>query len=927
MTGTTLGSYEILEPLGAGGMGEVYRARDTELDRDVALKILPPSFAGDPDRLMRFEREAKTLASLNHAHIAQVYGVETSGATRALVMELVEGEDLSARIARGPIPLEEALPMARQIAAALEAAHEQGIIHRDLKPANIKVGADDTVKVLDFGLAKAVEPVTTASSGDLANSPTLAMSAMTQHGVILGTAAYMAPEQARGKPIDKRADIFAFGVVLYEMVTGRRLFEGEDLTETLASVVKEVPDLDAAPPSLRRLLGRCLEKDPKRRLRDIGDVWDLLQEHEVAASVEPRSLGWPAWALGAAALTVAALAGAGLYAFWQRGPTAESPQFRFRIDAPEGMVLDSSYAVSPDGRYVVFSAWSETERSAESLWLRPLDALEARRLPGTEGAIGPVWSPDSRSLVFAVGDALRRVDVAGGASQTMCDPCAGDGLRLSPQDWSPEGVILFDWGTGTASGIARISASGGTPERVVSAPETGAEFYREARLLPGGRKFLYASGRWVEDSDVDVTAGLYAGSLDDPTERVRVLDVIDPFGAFAYVASPEGGGFLLWVRQGTLMAQPFDAEAMRRIGEPTALIDDVYDSQFRVSDSGVLVYSVGAVQREVLPLIWLDRHGQQVGALGDLDFYGELALSRDGAHVIVWGDPPAVDRIAAARRTVASDERIDLWVFDVDRGSRVPLAGGVRGSYPVWSPDGREVLFSKRGRGSLVSGDDGVIRSSIGVTAVGEVILANRAEGDERTTFSPLDWSPDGRHALVLRRTDGGRGFLDVDIVTLPLEGDEPQPIDYMVTRFREGSARFSPDGRWVVYVSDASGAPEVYVSPFPDAAAAPAATISVGGGSQPRWRPDGEAVLYVSADRQIMEVSLAARPGPRLEPAAPVPLLTLPSSFRDHGDLSGWYWDMTPDGERFLIRLFSSGAPPPLTVEWDWRARLARRP
>ena len=509
MIGKRLAHYEITEHLGSGGMGEVYQATDSKLGRSVAIKLLPEAFSSDSERVARFQREARVLASLNHPHIGGIHGIEESAGRLFLVLELVSGETLADRIARGPVPLDEAVAIATQIAEALEVAHDAGIIHRDLKPANIKVTADGQVKVLDFGLAKALsseEPVS-----EVTHSPTMSLAA-TQRGVILGTAAYMAPEQARGRVADRRADIWAFGVVLYEMVTGRRLFQGEDLTDTLAAVVREKPDYSAAPPALRKVLEKCLEKDPKKRLRHISAFPLLLQQAEpetvVATPIETkRKAGSLSWALSA----ILALGLAALAAIHFRETSPQPQAVQFFLEAPGPTTFANQYggfAASPDGRFIVFCARAD---GAPQLWLRPLDSNTPRPLPGTENGNFPTWSPDSKSLVFYVNGKLKRIELAGGAPLTLGD--AAEAPVTSVGTWNASGVIIF----GSAGGLMRVSAAGGGATALTKVDSTKLESgHGYPQFLPDGNRFIY----FVASANIDVQ-GVYASSLSQPDKLSR----------------------------------------------------------------------------------------------------------------------------------------------------------------------------------------------------------------------------------------------------------------------------------------------------------------------------------------------------------------------------------------------------------------------
>ena len=599
--GTRIGPYDIVAPLGAGGMGEVYRARDTKLGREVALKILPEAFASDPDRLMRFEREARTLASLNHPHIAQVYGIEDSGATRALVMELVAGEDLSARIARGPIPLDEALPIARQIAEALEAAHEAGIIHRDLKPANIKLRDDGTVKVLDFGLAKALDVAPDA----LGDGATITSPAMTMRGVILGTAAYMAPEQAKGKPVDRRADIWAFGCVLYEMLTGRRTFKGDDLTDTLTAVLRDEPDWTAlpaeTPPPVRALLRRCLQKDPRQRLPHVGIVrLDLAESVAGGAALESGSappssppMTRPRWRERLAWGLVLVAAAAALAMGMRPGERAVAdPPLRFTVETPEGVRLVTRstvyLAVSPNGQQLAFVG--QDERGEGALWVHAFGTGRARLLDGTQGALHPFWSPDARHLAFAAAGSLKRIDLQSGAVQTVCElRRAVDGFGMGT--WSRDDVILFSDGA-----LYQVRASGGVPEPATSVDDGAGDFrHNRPHFLPDGRHFVFSAiNRDLERSTLRLGE---LGRLDSRT-------IGDTASSAEYVQP----GLLVYAAGGRVLARPFDAAIGQWTGDPSVLAESVrnLESQgaaaFSTSRNGALVYDEGTVSYTHLTL-------------------------------------------------------------------------------------------------------------------------------------------------------------------------------------------------------------------------------------------------------------------------------------------------------------------------------------
>ncbi|TAK11951.1 MAG: serine/threonine-protein kinase, partial [Acidobacteria bacterium] len=696
LPGTRLGPYEIVAPLGAGGMGEVYRAKDTKLNRDVAIKVLPESFALDADRVARFTREAQVLASLNHPNIAAIYAVETtsgvvsgSGRTEttpdvvstALVMELVAGEDLSAIIARGPIALSDALPIAKQIADALEAAHEQGIVHRDLKPQNIKVRDDGTVKVLDFGLAKAMDPAG-ASGTDAMNSPTMT-GRMTQMGIILGTAAYMAPEQAKGKAVDRRADIWAFGVVLHEMLTGRHLFLSDTIPETLAHVMTRAADLGTLPETTPRRIGeliaRCLEKDPKKRLRDIGEARLILED---PTALEPAAAGGPStttpagtprsvriWQAVAAVSMLATLA-AGVA--WYPSNAVPAPVATFVIPPQDNLTITAGSRVgasvpviSPDGRTVAFTARDTAGK--QLLWLRPIDALAASPLASTDNAAFPFWSPDSKFIAYSVTGKLMKVAAIGGPPQQVCD--LNPGIIARGGSWNRDGVLIFNNGPAP---LYRVPASGGdaTPVGKLADLEGGRQF---PSFLPDGRHFLFNSSGSKEKS------GVYVGSLDsDVTTRLLSAETGGVYDARS--------GRVLFVRRGTLLAQTMDLKTLTVSGDPLTVAEHVESAvvpgliAFSLSDTGALAYGIGASAESGFQLTWVDRTGRVIGQVGPEGPYRGVSLSPDGK------------RVAVHRH---EGDGGDIWLIDVARGTPSRFTSdGTENASPAWSPDGARITFS-----------------------------------------------------------------------------------------------------------------------------------------------------------------------------------------------------------------------------------------
>jgi serine/threonine protein kinase/Tol biopolymer transport system component len=871
--GDKLGPYEILAPIGAGGMGEVYRARDTKLKRDVAIKVLPEAFARDRERMARFQREAEVLASLNHSNIATIYGVED----RALVMELVEGAS-----PKGPLPFDEAWKIASQIAGALEYAHDKGIIHRDLKPANIMVTPEGVVKLLDFGLAKAFTNRGGArtSAGDMSpeNSPTLTMGA-TDVGVILGTAAYMPPEQAKGKQVDKRADIWSFGVVLYELLTGERLFKGEDTSDTLAQVLTKEPDFDKTPAKASSLLRACLEKDPRRRLRDIGDAWRQLEESEAATPAQAPSASWHrAWLpWGIAAMLLLTLMPANILHFREIPPVERS--LRFQI-LPPGAVRADYLSLSPDGRNLAFVASSGAQ---SQIWIRAMDTLESRALAGTENATYPFWSPDGAYLGFFADGKLEKIALGGGPPQTLCDVASGRGGT-----WNRDGVILFS--PGPTSAIFRVSAVGGVPTPLTKVAEGGSGGgHRFPFFLPDGVHFLYNSGSVKADA-----SGLYLGSLNGDA-AVRLL----PDNTNALYAPPadgKGTGHLLFRREETLMAQPFELKSLKAAGDMFPVAERVPTSinagfgAYSVSENGTLAYRSGGLI-ENRELVWMDRAGKRLGVLGKPGEYLQVEISPDEKTVAV---------------SMGGANRADIWLEDVTRGvvTRFTFRPGLNVS-PVWSPDGSRLVFSLRSS-DFYTPD--IYQKPAGGNGQEELLLHAGVNG-----FSE-DWSPDGKW-IVYAQTGEKTGY---DLWLLPLEGDR-KPMLYLQTPFDEQSARFSPDGKWMAYQSNESGQNQIYVQAVPLTGAK--YQISAAGGTVPRWRRDGKELYYASADQKLMAVPIKL--GSTVEPGTPQPLFPIPPV-----RISVSYAP-SRDGQRFLVNVPAGGesaaAAPPVTVVTNWQAGLKK--
>jgi eukaryotic-like serine/threonine-protein kinase len=782
--GERLGPYEILSQIGAGGMGEVYLAEDTRLGREVAIKISNQQFTE------RFEREARAIASLNHPNICGLFDVGPN----FLVMEFVQGE-----APKGPLPLEEVLRIARQISDALSEAHEKGITHRDLKPANIKIKPDGTVKVLDFGLAKISEPKEGASGAGATQSPTLSMAA-TQAGMILGTAAYMAPEQAKGRPVDRRADIWAFGVVVHELLTGRRMFEGDDVTETMAAVVLKDPQWDGVPVEVRRLLKKCLEKDPKKRLRDIGDVWELLDD---GANLQPalpapsssrRAIG--AWvAAGLLATALATLA----FVHFRETPPPEHV-LRYTIAPPEGAQTIHSFAVSPDGRMVVMAA---AINGKQQLWQRQLDALQWQPMPSTDGAAYPFWSPDSRNIAFFAGGKLRRIAASGGPSQPVCD--APDGRGGS---WNRDDVIVFS-PVPQDTAVQRVPAGGGVPVDVTKTKGV----YRFPQFLPDGRRFLYlASGSTPEKN------GIFVSSLDGAENRRVLADN----SSVQFASSAAGGrlGHLIFIRENTLMAQPFDGGNAQLsgdvfpVGEGVAFASVNYFAPVAASGNGVLLYWTGGGGGGggTNQIVWYDRAGKLLEPVGQ------------PGPVIMPTISPDEKTIAFSRGDSGSGNR-DIILRDLGRqNDRRLTTDASTNTTPFFSPNGDRIVYrSDRGghpgdlywRASNGSGQD-------------EVLLSTP------TPKTVNQWSRDGRFVVYVEQDPKTKN----DVWVLPMGPDgkpSGKPMPFAHSEFNEIQGQLSPDNHWMAYTSDVSGQREVYVQPFPSADNE--SRISTAGGVQPRWR------------------------------------------------------------------------------------------
>jgi serine/threonine protein kinase/Tol biopolymer transport system component len=873
-TGTRLGPYELIARIGAGGMGHVYRARDSRLQRDVAVKLLPDVFARDPERLARFRREAQVLASLNHPHICAIYGVEEWEGIPALILELLDGDTLADRIQRGPLSLDDAVWMGRQILAALGVAHDTGIIHRDLKPANIAVAPDGHVKVLDFGLARVLP-------GDAAGSGGSTLAGISVEGAMLGTVAYMSPEQARGQPVERSADVWAFGCVFYEMLTGVPVFAGGTAGEVLECVFGRDPDWTRLPPStpdaIRRLLRRCLEKNPQQRLRDVRDAalefddLDVLPTDRQGIAQRGRAGAWTI-ALGIATLALLASISTDVVVRLLHVPPAP-PETRFQISlsSPDNLRDEGLLAaVSPDGLHIVFAASSGGEAM---LWLRTLSTVSARPLAGTERAALPFWSPDSRSIGFFADAELKRVDLDGGSLQTLAPAPAGAG-----GSWGRDGTIIFSPNPGRP--IARVAAS--MPGEVTSVtPFDGSQqaSHEYPQFLPDSRHFIYyVTGR-------SEAAGVYAGQIDDMTTR-RLVDADGP----AVVTST---AHLLFLRQGTIFAQAFDQSRLALSGTTFPLAEQVpRGTRLSTSPAGPIVYRTPAAGSGEQQFVWVGRTGRETdkvvypntGGLG-------ASLSRDGHSV-------------ATLKYVSGN--MDVWSFDTGRRvwNRI-TADPLDDIFPVWSPDGSRVVF---GSNRIPGGIQNLYIKGVGGPPGSEALLL----ASPKIKFA-TDWSADG-NVLLFDQVDRQKGSIEIWGLRL---GSDSEPFPVVHTTFKDQAGQFSPDGTWIAYQSDRDGRSEIYVQPFSGPGAS--VLVSSGGGTQARWNPNGKELFYVGLDGEMMSVPMRAGSNEhQLVPGAATPLFAtkLRPSRRQN-------YMVSPDGQSFVINsVVEPTTSSSLTVILNWKAR-----
>jgi len=881
--GTRFGSYEVTGPIGAGGMGEVYRARDTRLNRDVAVKVLPALFLHDEERLARFKREAQVLASLNHPNIASIYGFEdTAAGAHALIMEFVDGEDLSRVIARAPLPIDDALAIARQIADALEAAHEQGVIHRDLKPANIKVRANGGIKVLDFGLAKALSPQG-SSATDALNSPTMSARA-TEMGVILGTAAYMSPEQAKGKAADQRADVWAFGVVLFEMIAGRQAFTGETPSEVMASVMKEEPDWTVLPadlpPAIRRLLRRCLEKDPKKRLSAIGDARLELTEKDAPVAgapvnTPPPRMGWGK--LGAAGVAGAIIAAIGftLSSFAARSTPVRDPSV-VTVLGPEGVTLlfdGAESAISPDGRSLVFTA--ANPNGTTHLWVRQLESLDARLLAGTETGRMPFWSPDSRQIAFFAGDKLKKMPAAGGTVEVVCQATDGRGGT-----WGSQNVIVF--APSNSGALQSVAATGGEPKPATTLDAARGETgHRFPWFLPDGRHFLFATL-----PPKNLQFDLFVGSIDGPERQA--------LGAAETAAVYADPGHILFARRGVLFAQPFNARALATTGEAVAISDapgaagGLYSSGRAVSasSSGTIAYLGDRLPNT--RLVWFDRSGRETGTLAAPEGrYQEITIAPDNKRATI------------VRFATQSDA--DIWIADLERGGATRFSSErALNIEALWSPDSTRILFANDTHGPR----DLFVKPSSGATP-------------EKTFYSsqalfkdPRAWSPDGKVVMFEELNPKTQR----DLWILPMDGSKPTL--YLQTPYNELAPVFSPDSKWVAYLSDESGRFEMYIDSFPEPRNKYRVTDAAATGGL--WRRDGREIAIFSADfRTVLVTDVTI--GSTVSTTRPRKLFDVP---RQTAAISA-----SPDLQRWLLAVpQSETSTSRLTLVFDWTGTLRKK-
>ncbi len=889
--GTKLGRYEIRLKIGEGGMGEVYLARDIEIGRDVAVKVLPSTFSAEQERLKRFQQEACAAGALNHPNILSIYDVGKHDGSPYVVSELLEGETLRKRIGGTPVAPRRAIDYASQIANGLAAAHEKGIIHRDLKPENVFVTNDGRLKILDFGLAKLTQLESHQSQTEV---PTRRVD--TDPGVVMGTVGYMSPEQLKGRAVDQRSDIFSFGAILYEMLSGRRAFHGESSAETMSAILREdPPELSDTnkniSPALERLVNHCLEKNLEARFHSARDVVFALEALSGSAAVTNDRMTsqslvpapfqvrlWLPWVLVAVLLLIAGSFIAWTYYRRDRIDAGPIEAIRFVIPMPEKAQIFGPPTISPDGRYMVFRL--NTDEGKELLWWRALGSFEARPLMGTDGGLQPFWSPDSRSIGFFANSKLKRIDVSGGAPQIVCDaPANWSGA------WSRDGTIIFS--RGVASGLYRVPAAGGTPVQitVVDAARNEIE-HIWPHFLPDGRHFLFL----VRNAQPENSA-IYVGSLDSK-ETIKLLQV---HSSMAYAS-----GYVLFVRENTLMAQGFDASRLELKGDAFPVAEHtvrnpiIGRAMFSVSETGVLVFRPGDINNN--QLIWFDRTGKQLGALTPPGGYNAPALS------------PDEKKVAVTRSDTQTGVAPDIWLIDLERGAQIRLTTDPAGDCcPFWSPSGDRIAFL-----STRNGATGIYQKQSNGTSPEEPFVSS-AE-----LKYPGHWSPNGQFIIYSQLNPKTNS----DLYLLSL-GDERKPTALLQTTFIEAQARFSPNGRWIAYISNETGQFEVYVESFPVTGAKLA--ISIGGGSQPQWRADGKELYYYGPNRKLMAVEVNGD-GPTFKVGEARPLFEIRVFANDQSFPGTGYYTVTHDGQRFLVASLPETPPrQQINVVLNWTAELKR--
>jgi serine/threonine-protein kinase len=906
-TGRSLLHYLLVEKLGEGGMGVVWKAVDTTLDREVAIKFLPDAFAQDPERLARFEREAKLLASLNHPNIAAVYSVHEAEGLRFLAMEMVPGEDLAQRLTHGALPPEEALRIGLQVAEALEAAHDNGVIHRDLKPANVQMTPEGKVKVLDFGLAKALTAEPASRSIRPETSPTLT-SVGTIAGVILGTAAYMSPEQAHGRRADRRADVWAFGCLLFEMVGGKPPFRGESVSDTLASVLKLEPDWElvkGAPRRIREILRRCLVKDPQRRLQAIGEariaVEDCLSRSEPSASVEEMAELFSGAPQRRSAVPWIVIAGLGialvasLWTGWRSQPQTPQPvrvKFSAGSGAPMLDGLGAAAVVSADGRRLAFVSEGP---SAPRLWVRDLGELEPQELPGTLGASGPFFSPDGEEIGFFSGGLLKTVPVSGGATEVRTETGSPRGGT-----WCLDGSLVYS--ADVRSGLFRLRPGADEPEMLTEPDEEASErSHRWPQCLSDGESVVFMVQ--TEGKDYD------EGTIEVVSLRTRERTVLHRGGAYPRVMA---GEYLVFARKGTLFAAAFDRERVELVTRPEPVLEGVMSrtgnqaagdgsAQFDVSHSGLLVYRAGSESAGQYPMIWVDREGVASPALDQLGTYTDPRISPDGTKVAV---------------SVISGSYNDIWVLDLERGALTRLTfGGGSHYYPVWTPDSKYVTFSRDiddSTGVYMKRADG---SGADVTLI-EPVTSTREGGQRIALASPCSWSPDGKTLAIHLMTEE-RGF-DLSLVRIEDDGEPGRPEPFLGTPHDEVFPAISPDGRLLAYQSNESGGWQIFVRPYPDTGGR--WQVSVDGGLYPRWSSDGREIFFRSGSATMAVAVKREADGLAFER----PQVLFEGNFIDLTPFAAY--DVDPSGRRFLMFPGVDSAaedPGELIFVFDWLEEL----